>query len=277
MSIATEVSRIQSARNSIRTKMVELGVAVSTDGIDALATKINTIVDRGAIDAEVKEGETYTIPAGYHNGEGIITATIGTGSVSVLASKGTVSNHSISVTPKYTNTAGYIAAHSTAVSGTAVTVSASELVSGNKALSPSDDAQTDIDVSGYSTASVSAITYSNAPTVTLGYGTLSASTSRGRYNAGTNNVTIGLGTGNNTLTAKASHILSGYRAIGTNSDGTAVASVSGSMTNNGAGSTTTLDSTTTSKTIAAGYWSSSNTVQISVATLAEVKQKLGLS
>lgn len=79
MSIATEVSRIQSARNSIRTKMVELGVAVSTDGIDALATKINTIVDRGAIDAEVKEGETYIIPAGYHNGSGTVSGVAGGG------------------------------------------------------------------------------------------------------------------------------------------------------------------------------------------------------
>lgn len=44
------------------------------------------------------------------------------------ATKGTVSNHSVSVTPSVTNTTGYITGG--ARTGTAVTVSASELVSG---------------------------------------------------------------------------------------------------------------------------------------------------
>lgn len=46
------------------------------------------------------------------------------------ATKGTVSNHSVSVTPSVTNTTGYITGGTT--SGTAVTVSASELVSGSE-------------------------------------------------------------------------------------------------------------------------------------------------
>lgn len=46
------------------------------------------------------------------------------------ATKGTVSNHSISVTPSVTNTTGYITGGTK--SGTAVTVSASELVSGSE-------------------------------------------------------------------------------------------------------------------------------------------------
>lgn len=46
------------------------------------------------------------------------------------ASKGTVSNHSISVTPSVTNTTGYITGGTK--TGTAVTVSASELVSGSE-------------------------------------------------------------------------------------------------------------------------------------------------
>lgn len=49
------------------------------------------------------------------------------------ASKGTVSNHSVSVTPSVTNTQGYIAGGTK--TGTAVTVSASELVSGSQTLS----------------------------------------------------------------------------------------------------------------------------------------------
>ena len=46
------------------------------------------------------------------------------------ATKGSVSNHSISVTPSVTNTTGYITGST--INGTAVTVSASELVSGSE-------------------------------------------------------------------------------------------------------------------------------------------------
>ena len=46
-----------------------------------------------------------------------------------IATKGTVSNHSVSVTPSVTNTTGYITGSTK--TGTAVTVSASELVSGS--------------------------------------------------------------------------------------------------------------------------------------------------
>ena len=46
------------------------------------------------------------------------------------ATKGTVSNHSVTVTPSVTNSAGYISGGTH--SGTAVTVSASELVSGSE-------------------------------------------------------------------------------------------------------------------------------------------------
>ena len=65
------------------------------------------------------------------------------------ATKGTVSNHSVSVTPSVTNTAGYIAGGTH--TGTAVTVTATELASGNKAVSSNG---TGIDVVGYSTVSV---------------------------------------------------------------------------------------------------------------------------
>ena len=65
------------------------------------------------------------------------------------ATKGTVSNHSITVTPSVTNTAGYISGGTK--TGTAVTVTASELASGNKAISSNG---TEIDVIGYSTVSV---------------------------------------------------------------------------------------------------------------------------
>ena len=74
MSISTELSRIQSDRNTIRTKLVELGMATSVDKLDALASAIDGIVNRGAVSVEILEGTTYTIPAGYHNGSGVVKA-----------------------------------------------------------------------------------------------------------------------------------------------------------------------------------------------------------
>ncbi len=64
------------------------------------------------------------------------------------ATKGTVSNHSISVTPSVTNTAGYIAGGTK--TGTAVTVSASELVSGSLEITENGTA----DVTNYASVDV---------------------------------------------------------------------------------------------------------------------------
>ena len=75
------------------------------------------------------------------------------------ATKGTVSNHSIAVTPSVTNTTGYITGGTK--SGTAVTVAASELVSGNRALSSSASDQTNIDVTNYKTVSISKMASTN--------------------------------------------------------------------------------------------------------------------
>lgn len=74
MSISTELSRIQANRNTIRAKLVELGMATSVDKLDVLASAIEGIVNRGAVSVEILEGQTYTIPAGYHNGSGVVRA-----------------------------------------------------------------------------------------------------------------------------------------------------------------------------------------------------------
>ena len=65
------------------------------------------------------------------------------------ATQGTVSNHSISVTPSVTNQTGYITGSTK--TGTAVTVSASELVSGNLPITQNGN---NIDCANYSTVSV---------------------------------------------------------------------------------------------------------------------------
>ena len=74
MSITTELSRIQADRNTIRAKLVELGMATNTDKLTALAAAIEGLVNRGAVSVEIKEGTSYTIPAGYHNGSGTVKA-----------------------------------------------------------------------------------------------------------------------------------------------------------------------------------------------------------
>lgn len=93
-------------------------------------------------------GATVTVPSGYYSSQA--TKSVSSGSAGTpSATKGTVSNHSVSVTPSVTNTTGYITGGTK--TGTAVTVSASELVSGNLAITENG---TGIDVANYSTVSV---------------------------------------------------------------------------------------------------------------------------
>lgn len=65
---SAEYIRIQTNRNTIRAKLVELNLAVSTDTLDKLAAAIANIINRGAVNASVQEGETYTIEPGYYSG-----------------------------------------------------------------------------------------------------------------------------------------------------------------------------------------------------------------
>ena len=83
MSTQTEITRLQNARNKIRTWLVGLGLAASTDKLDELATKAAAIKNQGAVNASVKEGESYTIPAGYHNGSGTVKGVAGGGNYSL--------------------------------------------------------------------------------------------------------------------------------------------------------------------------------------------------
>lgn len=75
MSTQNEITRLQTARNKLRTKGVELGINTGTDKLDTIADAFENIVNRGAVTAQVQEGESYTIPAGYHNGSGTVSLT----------------------------------------------------------------------------------------------------------------------------------------------------------------------------------------------------------
>lgn len=77
--IAAQITRIQGDRDRIRAKLVSMSLATSSDNLDTLTTTIESITDNGAVDATVKEGESYTIPKGYHNGSGVVKGVAGGG------------------------------------------------------------------------------------------------------------------------------------------------------------------------------------------------------
>lgn len=83
MSTQDQITRLQTARNTIRNKLVGMGLAASTDKLDKLATTVDGITDNGSVTAEVKEGETYTIPKGFHNGSGTVSGVGGGGNYSL--------------------------------------------------------------------------------------------------------------------------------------------------------------------------------------------------
>lgn len=99
MSIATELTRLQTDRNTIRTKLVELGMATGTDNLDKLAAAIEGLINQGAVSVSVKEGETYTIPKGYHNGSGTVSGVSGGGSYNLQSKTATPTKKQQNITP----------------------------------------------------------------------------------------------------------------------------------------------------------------------------------
>lgn len=99
MSIASEISRIQTGRNTIRTKLVALGLVQSNANLDACAAAIEKIANNGAVSATVQEGDTYTIPAGYHNGAGTVSGVSGGGNYSLQSKSVTPTKSQQSITP----------------------------------------------------------------------------------------------------------------------------------------------------------------------------------
>jgi hypothetical protein len=93
--------------------------------------------------------QTITADTGYDGLDEVTVNAMPTGTAGTpTATKGTVSSHSIAVTPSVTNTTGYITGST--ITGTAVSVSASELVSGTYNVTSSGTT----DVTNYASISV---------------------------------------------------------------------------------------------------------------------------
>lgn len=99
MSVATEITRINTARNTLRAKAVELGIAQNTALLDALAAAYEGIENRGSVSATVQEGDTYTIPKGYHNGSGTVSGVTGGGNYTLQSKTVTPNKKQQNITP----------------------------------------------------------------------------------------------------------------------------------------------------------------------------------
>lgn len=99
MSIASYISAIEANRNTIRNKLIELGMAASSDKLDKLAAAIESIVNQGAISVTVQEGDTFTIPAGYHNGSGTVSGVSGGGNYTLQSKTATPTKKQQNIVP----------------------------------------------------------------------------------------------------------------------------------------------------------------------------------
>lgn len=100
----------------------------NTTGYITGGTKTGTAVSVSA--SELVSGTLSITSSGTKDVTNYASASVASGGATASATKGTVSNHSVTVTPSVTRTAGYVTAGT--ANGTAVTVSASELVSGSE-------------------------------------------------------------------------------------------------------------------------------------------------
>lgn len=99
MSIASQIGRISTQKNIIRAKLVALGLVASNATLDACAAAVESIKDNGTVNVSIREGETYTIPAGYHSGSGTVAGVAGGGSYALQEKGVTPTKKQQSITP----------------------------------------------------------------------------------------------------------------------------------------------------------------------------------
>lgn len=283
MSIATEISRIQTDRNTIRNKLIDFGLAESTSDLDALATAVDGITNCGAVSAQVQEGDTYTIPKGYHNGAGTVSGVAGGGNYTLQSKSVTPTKQQQAITPD----AGYYGLSDVTVGAipaayqdvSSTTAAAGDVLTG-KVFVTSAGAVTTGTMANNGAASKVLTAADPSYTVPKGYhsgaGTVSINPETKTVTPTTSQQTVSPASGKvlssvtvnaipeqyvdtSDATATAAQILDGATAY---VDGELV---EGTMPNNGA-VTETLDTATTSYTVPAGYHSGTGKVSVSLET-----------
>lgn len=183
------------------------------DGLESVSvgaissTYVGSGITRRTSSDLTASGATVTVPSGYYASQASKSVASGTEGTPT-ATKGTVSNHSVTVTPKVTNTEGYISGGTK--TGTAVTVSASELVSGTLTV---DSAGTK-DVTNYASVSVPSGT-AGTPTATKGTVSNNSVTVTPSVTNTAGYITAGTKTGT-AVTVSASELVSGTKTITAN-------------------------------------------------------------
>lgn len=283
MSIATEISRIQTDRNTIRNKLIDFGLVESTANLDACATAIDGIVNQGAVSATVQEGDTYTIPKGYHNGSGTVSGVSGGGNYNLQSKSVTPTKQQQNVTPDsgyyglsdvtvgaipqaYQDVSSVTAAAGDVLTGKIFVTSSGAVTTGemanngavNKTLTAQEQNYTIPKGYHSGTGSVSISPESKTATPTKSQQTISPTAGKVLTSVIVEAIPSQY-VDTSDATATAAQILDGATAY---VDGELV---EGTMPNNGA-VTETLDTATTSYTVPAGYHSGTGTVSVSLET-----------
>lgn len=281
MSVSTYIASIEASRNAIRNKLVELGMAASGDKLEKLALAIENIINQGAVSVTVKEGDTYTIPKGYHNGSGTVSAVGGGGNYNLQSKTATPTKSQQNITPD----AGYFGLSDVTVNAipetyqdtSSVTATAAEVLTGK------------IFVTADGTVTTGEMVNNGAVDKTLDVTTITYTIPKG-YHSGTGKVKLVLETKTVTPTKSAQDItptagkvlskvtveaipdkyqdVSGVTATAANVlDGSYFVTASGqkvegTMPNNGAVSGSIDGLTTTSYTVPAGYHNGSGKVSL---------------
>lgn len=281
--ISTQITRITNDRNTIRNKMIDFGLAEPTANLDALAAAIDGIVNQGAVSAEVQEGDTYTIPKGYHNGSGTVSGVAGGGNYKLQSKSITPTKSQQNVTPD----AGFFGLSDVTVAAipaayqdvSSVTAVAGDVLA-NKIIVTADGSVTTGTMPNNGAVSQKLDTATTSYTVPAGYhsgtGTVSitAETKSATPSKEQQTVTPTEGSVLSSVTVKA--IPAEYADT---SDATATAAqiltgqtayvdgekVTGTMPNNSPAATV-LDTETSSYTIPAGYHNGTGSVSLSLET-----------
>jgi hypothetical protein len=286
MTISTEIERLTTARNTLRTKAVALGIGTQTDKLDDLADAFDGITNRGAVSATVQEGDTYTIPQGYHNGSGTVSGVAGGGNYNLQSKSVTPSTSQQSITPD----SGYYGLSDVTVGPipsnykdvSSVTAGAADVLA-NKVIVTSTGTVTTGTMAnnGAVSKTLDATTGNQSYTVPAGYHNgsgkvqITLETKTATPSTSSQNITptsgkvlskvtvnaIPANYGNTTGDdAVAANLLYGKKAHSISS-GSAV-QITGTMPNNGAVSATIDGLSVTSYTVPAGYHNGSGTVSL---------------